>query len=135
MPLFVTKTDQRLDADAAYRRSRYSGVGVGERVQVRPRLPCVSGSAGARTTLSRDVREATFAERFDFRGSGGTVNDPAPVGLNGATNQSFQITSVAVGNPEVNPEKADTAHRRCNLPAELLICAQRPCSSRWTTTA
>ena len=61
-----------------------------------------------RATKSRDVREATFAERFDSQGSGGAVNDPLPVGLNNATNQSFQITSVAVGNPDLNPEKADT---------------------------
>src|SRR5262249_49592919 len=61
-----------------------------------------------RATLSRDVREATFSERFDSQGSGGSVNDPAPVGLNGARNQSFQITSVAVGNPSLDPEKADT---------------------------
>jgi iron complex outermembrane recepter protein len=58
--------------------------------------------------LSRDVREATFAERFDFQGSGGAVNDPAPVGVGGVANQSFQITSVAVGNPNLDPEKADT---------------------------
>src|SRR6185312_108833 len=34
--------------------------------------------------------------------------DPEPVGTNHATGQSFQITAVNVGNPDLNPEKADT---------------------------
>jgi outer membrane receptor protein involved in Fe transport len=107
VPIFETKSSQRLDADAAFRRSRYSGIGSVDAYKFGLDFQAYR-DLRFRTTLSRDVREATFAERFDFQGSGGSVNDPAPVGLNGATNQSFQITSVAVGNPNVNPEKADT---------------------------
>ncbi len=133
VPLFDTKSEQRLDADAAFRRSRYSGVGSVNAYKFGLDFQAYR-DLRLRTTLSRDVREATFAERFDFQGSGGTVNDPAPVGLNGATNQSFQITSVAVGNPEAESGEGRHADRRRDLPSELRS-ARVACSSRWTTTA
>jgi outer membrane receptor protein involved in Fe transport len=107
VPLFKTSTGQRLDSNLALRESRYSGIGTVEAYKIGLDFQAYS-DLRFRATLSRDVREATFAERFDFQGSGGAVNDPAPVGLNGARNQSFQITSVAVGNPNLDPEKADT---------------------------
>lgn len=107
VPLFETSTGQRLDSNVAWRGSRYSGVGSVQAHKIGLDFQVYS-DLRLRATLSRDVREATFAERFDFQGSGGSVNDPAPVGLNGTTNQSFQITSVAVGNPDLDPEKADT---------------------------
>lgn len=59
-------------------------------------------SLRVRGTLSRDVREATFAERFDQAGGGANVTDPL---FGGAT---FGITTAAGGNPEVEPEEADT---------------------------
>ena len=107
VPLFDTSHGQKLNSDFAFRESRYSGVGSVDAYKIGLDFQAYS-DLRFRGTLSRDVREATFAERFDFQGSGGTVNDPEPVGLNGATNQSFQITSVAVGNPNLSPEKADT---------------------------
>ena len=107
IPLFETSRGQRLSTDLAYRYSRYSGIGSVDAWKGGLDFE-VFRDLRLRGTLSRDVREATFAERFDFQGSGGNVNDPAPVGLNGARNQSFQITSVAVGNPNLDPEKADT---------------------------
>ena len=107
VPLFRTSSGQRLDSDLAIRESRYSSAGSVEAHKFGLDFQVYS-DLRLRATLSRDVREATFAERFDSQGSGGTVNDPAPVGTGGATNQSFQITSVAVGNPNLNPEKADT---------------------------
>ncbi len=107
LPLFKTSTGQRLDSDVAFRSSRYSSAGTVQAHKFGLDFQVYS-DLRLRTTLSRDVREATFAERFDFQGAGGTVNDPASVGVNGAANQSFQITSVAVGNPNLNPEKADT---------------------------
>lgn len=107
VPLFQTSHGQKLDTDLAYRYSSYSGIGSVDAYKGGLDFELYS-DLRLRATLSRDVREATFAERFDFQGSGGTVNDPAPVGLNGARNQSFQITSVAVGNPALDPEKADT---------------------------
>jgi iron complex outermembrane receptor protein len=107
VPLFETSHGQKLTSDLAVRESRYSGIGSVEAHKIGLDFQAYS-DLRLRATLSRDVREATFAERFDFQGSGGTVNDPAPVGLNGAINQSFQITSVAVGNSNLDPEKADT---------------------------
>jgi outer membrane receptor protein involved in Fe transport len=63
-----------------------------------------------RTTVSRDVREPTFAERFDVQGGGGSVQERA---INGIPNPAgvlttFQITSTSVGNPDLKPEEADT---------------------------
>ena len=121
VPLFETSRGQRLRPHLAVRSSQYSGIGsveahkVGLDFQVYSDLRC-------RATLSRDVREATFAERFDFQGSGGTVNDPAPVGVGGAINQSFQITSVAVGNPNLDPEEGRHGDVRRGVPAELRSC-------------
>src|SRR5690606_31810211 len=62
----------------------------------------ISEALRFRTTYSRDVREPTFSERFDFQGGGGSINDPA---FNG---QQFQTTSISGGNPRLDPEKADT---------------------------
>jgi iron complex outermembrane recepter protein len=107
VPLLETDSGQRLDTNLAFRVSQYSEIGSVNAYKVGLDFQAYS-DLRFRATLSRDVREATFAERFDFQGSGGAVNDPAPVGLNGATNQSFQITSVAVGNENLDPEKADT---------------------------
>jgi outer membrane receptor protein involved in Fe transport len=55
-----------------------------------------------RATKSRDVREATFSERFDSQGGGGGVRDPLRNDLN------VPITVVASGNPNLAPETADT---------------------------
>jgi outer membrane receptor protein involved in Fe transport len=107
VPLFETRSGQRLDSNLAFRESKYSGIGSVNAYKVGLDFQAYS-DLRFRATLSRDVREATFAERFDFQGAGGTVNDPAPVGVGGAVNQSFQITSVAVGNEALDPEKADT---------------------------
>jgi len=107
LPLLKFSTGQRLDSDLAFRESRYSSSGSVEAYKFGLDFRAYS-DLRLRSTWSRDVREPTFAERFDSQGSGGSVFDPAPVGINGAPNQSFQITSVAVGNPNLKPEKADT---------------------------
>jgi outer membrane receptor protein involved in Fe transport len=107
VPLFETSHGQKLGSDLAYRKSWYSGIGSVDAYKGGLDFQAYS-DLRFRATLSRDVREATFSERFDFQGGGGTVNDPAAVGAGGARNQSFQITAVNVGNPDLNPEKADT---------------------------
>jgi iron complex outermembrane recepter protein len=107
VPLFDTSSGQRLATDIAYRQSKYSGIGSVDAYKIGLDFQ-VYADLRLRGTYSRDVREPTFSERFDFQGGGGTVNDPAPVGVGGVTGQSFQITSVNVGNPNLNPEKADT---------------------------
>jgi len=97
----ATGGDQRLDGSAAFRSSDYSSVGrvdswkIGLEFQVFEDLRL-------RTTKSRDVREATFSERFDFQGGGGSVNDPR------YNNTNFQITTVSGGNPNLKPEQGDT---------------------------
>lgn len=55
-----------------------------------------------RTTASRDVRAASLEERFDRQGQGTSIDDPEFDELSYTT---FQIRG---GNPEVNPEEADT---------------------------
>jgi iron complex outermembrane receptor protein len=54
-----------------------------------------------RGTVSRDVREPTFAERFNLQGGGGAVTDPRDGNI-------YEITVTAGGNPALDPEKADT---------------------------
>jgi outer membrane receptor protein involved in Fe transport len=55
-----------------------------------------------RATKSRDIREATLADRFDAQSTGGNFNDPR---FNG---QVFATTVTRGGNPDLVPEKADT---------------------------
>jgi outer membrane receptor protein involved in Fe transport len=92
---------QRLGMTFAYRSSDYSSVGRFD-----------SGKVGLdfqlfrdlrlRATQSRDVREATFTERFDNAPAGGSVLDPT-------RNQAQStITITTVGNPSLIPESADT---------------------------
>jgi outer membrane receptor protein involved in Fe transport len=114
VPVFKLDSGQRLDADLAYRSSRYSNVGSVSAYKAGLDFTVYS-DLRLRGTYSRDVREATFAERFDEQGSGGAVNDPNVTACrnlsgnpNAAAGCSVQITSVAVGNPTLKPEKADT---------------------------
>ncbi len=55
-----------------------------------------------RATSSRDIRAATLSERFDRQGVGSAVNDPVFGGLN------YTTTQIIGGNPNLNPEEADT---------------------------
>jgi outer membrane receptor protein involved in Fe transport len=56
-----------------------------------------------RATRSRDVRAGSLSERFDASRGPGNVTDPT---TGSAT--PYAVTVVAGGNPNVNPEKADT---------------------------
>lgn len=56
-----------------------------------------------RVTRSRDVRAGTLSERFDTSSGPGNVLDPQ----SGSTSQ-YAVSVVAGGNPEVDPELADT---------------------------
>lgn len=101
-PLWEAQSgDQRVDGSAAYRSSDYSSVGrveswkLGLDVQLHQDLRL-------RLTKSRDVREASFSERFDMQNGGASIVDPR---LGGAT---FTTVVVAGGNPNLRPEKADT---------------------------
>jgi iron complex outermembrane receptor protein len=110
MPLWAGDTGgRRLELDVAGRYSDYSTSGgitswkAGLNFQVAEFLRL-------RATVSRDVREATFAERFDVQGGGGSIQENAIAGVPnpGGPLTTFQITSTNVGNPDLKPEIADT---------------------------
>lgn len=93
--------NQSIGSTVAFRRSDYSTSGGANTWKLGVDI-AVYSDLRLRATRSRDVREATFSERFDAQGGGGSVNDPT------RNNAASQITSVAVGNPALNPEFADT---------------------------
>jgi outer membrane receptor protein involved in Fe transport len=92
---------QRFELDVAARYSDYSTSGginsnkFGINFQV-------AEAFRIRATSSRDVREPTFAERFNLQGGGGNIIDPQ---LGGGT---YEITVTSGGNPNLAPEEADT---------------------------
>ena len=92
---------QRIDSSLAFRRSDYSSVGTVDSWKGGIDFQLLE-DLRFRITKSRDVREATFSERFDFQGGGGSVNDPR------FNNTAFQITTVSGGNPDLRPEEAST---------------------------
>ncbi|MBC2777076.1 TonB-dependent receptor domain-containing protein [Parasphingopyxis marina] len=63
----------------------------------------LGGGIRLRGTYSRDVRAANLSERFDRTGGVATITDPRYPG-DGAIN----VTRFSGGNPNVNPEEADT---------------------------
>jgi outer membrane receptor protein involved in Fe transport len=93
---------QRLDLHAALRLARYSGSGaipawkLGLDWQPMPDLRL-------RATRSRDVRAGSLSERYDVGLSGITIVDRvlanAPV---------YAVVAQRIGNPQIEPEKADT---------------------------
>ena len=102
MPLWESGSgNQRFELDVAARYSDYSTSGginsnkIGINFQV-------AEAFRIRATSSRDVREPTFAERFNLQGGGGRIDDP----LNGGN--EFEITLTSGGNPLLAPEEADT---------------------------
>jgi outer membrane receptor protein involved in Fe transport len=102
VPLWQSRSGERgLGSSFAYRSSDYSNVGgfdswkIGLDFQLHRDLRL-------RATRSRDVREATFAERFDNSPGGGTVLDTAN------NDRSSTITLTSAGNPDLRPEVADT---------------------------
>jgi iron complex outermembrane recepter protein len=114
LPLWASDTSsRRLELDVAGRHSDYSTTGgitswkTGINWQAAEFLRF-------RATVSRDVREATFAERFDVQGGGGSVTEnaiggvPVAYGSTAGIATTFQITSTSIGNPDLKPEVADT---------------------------
>lgn len=102
VPLWRSSSgDQRLGSSFAYRSSDYSSVGRFESWKVGLDFQLVR-DLRMRATQSRDVREATFSERFDNSPTGGTVLDPA------RNQASSTVTVTSAGNPNLTPEAADT---------------------------
>jgi outer membrane receptor protein involved in Fe transport len=102
VPLYTSdSSSRRVGLNLAARHSDYSRAGtiatwkVGLDAQL-------TESFRVRGTVSHDAREATFIEQFDLNGGGGNVDDPA---MNGDT---FSITVNSGGNPDLEPEEADT---------------------------
>lgn len=93
--------DQKLGGNLAFRRSDYSASGqqdswkLGFEFQIHEDLRL-------RATKSRDVREASFAERFDTSTGGTNVDDPF------TNTQRVNVTFFRGGNPNLRPEVADT---------------------------
>jgi iron complex outermembrane receptor protein len=98
---------EQFDVSTAVRWADYSGSGeiwagkVGMNLQV-------TDAVRLRATQSRDVRAATLRERFDQTRGGVTVNDPVNRNPTTGVIPSISTASFSGGNPNVNPEKADT---------------------------
>jgi outer membrane receptor protein involved in Fe transport len=94
--------NQHLGSSFSYRSSDYSSVGRIEAWKIGIDFQ-MTRDLRFRGTKSRDVREATFSERFDNSPTGGTVTlDP----VTGASN--VVVTATSAGNPNLRPEVADT---------------------------
>ncbi len=111
VPLLKTSTGQSLTTNLAIRSSTYSSTGAVESYKVGLDFQAYD-DLRFRATLSRDVREPTFSERFDSQGSGGNINpDPVVAAcqyLFSTNTCSYTVTPVTTGNPNLKPEKADT---------------------------
>jgi hypothetical protein len=93
--------NSRIGANLAFRRSDYSS--SGEQDSWKTGLEWqVFEDLRFRATKSRDVREATFQERFDVQTGGTNIDDPF-TGDNGVL-----ITFQRGRNPGLLPEEADT---------------------------
>ena len=102
VPLWRSSSgEQQLGSSFAYRSSDYSSAGQFDAWKVGLDFQIIR-DLRLRATQSRDVREATFSERFDNSPTGGTVNDPA-------RNQApSTVTVTSAGNPNLTPEVGDT---------------------------
>jgi outer membrane receptor protein involved in Fe transport len=110
LPLWQSsRGSQRLELDVAGRRSDYSTSGVINSHKLGLNLQAAD-FLRFRATASRDVREPTFNERFDVQGGGGSIQERAIANIPNPAGQltTFQITSTALGNPDLTPEEADT---------------------------
>jgi outer membrane receptor protein involved in Fe transport len=92
---------QRFDGSVAFRQSDYNLSGRSNSWKIGLEATLIEGLR-FRATRSTDVREASFAERFDEQAGGGGVRDR----FNDDVNVSISI--IARGNPEVGAETART---------------------------
>ncbi len=117
IPLFDTDTGQRANLNLAGRWADYEGSGSIWSYKGSLDFQVVDG-VRLRGTYSRDVRAANLNERFNKTGGLGTVTDPrisqADIDAcilndpNAACSTSYNVTTFSGGNPNVNPEEADT---------------------------
>jgi len=103
LPLWESASgNRRLGTSVAYRSSEYSSVGQVEAWKYGLDFQ-LARDLRLRATRSRDVREATFSERFDNSPGGGTILLDPQTG-----NTNVVVTTVGAGNPNLSPESADT---------------------------
>jgi hypothetical protein len=93
--------NSRIGGDVAFRRADYSSSGTQDSWKIGLEWQ-VFEDLRFRATKSRDVREATFQERFDVATGGTFVDDPV-TGVN-----NILITYQRGRNPALKPEEADT---------------------------
>jgi iron complex outermembrane receptor protein len=96
--------------NAAVRWADYSGSGTIWAYKGGVEFGFIEGQLRVRGTYSRDVRAANLSERFDRTGGFANVTDPRNLldanPANDAT--TYGVTTASGGNPNVNPEEADT---------------------------
>lgn len=93
--------NSRLGGNLAFRRSDYSSSGAQDSWKAGLEWQ-IFEDLRFRATKSRDVREASFQERFDVVTGGTNIDDPFTGQMN--VNVSF----LRGGNPNLEPEEADT---------------------------
>ncbi|MEP7313862.1 MAG: TonB-dependent receptor [Pseudomonadota bacterium] len=94
--------NQHFASSLAYRRSDYSSSGAVDAWKIGVDFQLLR-DVRLRATRSRDVREASFSERFDNGPGAGAITLDQQTGQTNVT-----ITSTSAGNPNLRPEKADT---------------------------
>ena len=94
--------NRRLGTNLAFRRSDYSSSGAQDSWKIGLEWQAYKAMR-FRMTRSRDVREASFQERFDVQ-TGGTLIDDPVTGMLGVN-----VTFHRGGNPNLKPEEADTS--------------------------
>jgi iron complex outermembrane receptor protein len=101
LPLLRTERGRSISTNLAARRSDYALSGAIDSHKIGLDFG-ITEALRFRTTISRDVREPTFSERFDVAGGGVTIDDP----FTGIDN--FFTIRRNLGNPALRPEEADT---------------------------
>jgi iron complex outermembrane recepter protein len=93
--------NRRLGGSLAVRRSDYSSSGEQDSWKYGLEWQAFR-DLRFRATRSRDVREASFQERFDVQTGGTLIDDPV------TGTQNVNVTFRRGGNPNLRPEEADT---------------------------
>jgi len=96
-----SSSDQRVDMNAAFRRSEYGRSGAADSWKLGMDIQLLK-DVRLRMTRSQDVREPTFQELFDAQGGGSSVLDPR------FNNASVQTNTLSGGNPDLSPEQGNT---------------------------
>ena len=96
--------------NGAVRWADYSGSGTIWAYKGGVELGFIDDQLRLRGTYSRDVRAANLSERFDKTGGVANVTDPRNLRDTNPANDAttYGVTTASGGNPNVQPEEADT---------------------------